>query len=84
MANSTASQPPPPQLIWIEHNQAYRTPPAARVQGWGTSSDRGLVRILLQLDDGSRLEIPLPRAAIPGIAGVLASVRDQDADQGPE
>ena len=78
MAASTASQPPPPQLTWIEHNRAYRTPPAAHVQGWEASLDKGLIRIRLQLEDGSLLEIPLPQASIAGIADVLQAVRDQD------
>lgn len=79
MVDPKASRPPPPRLIWIEHSRAYRTPPAAHVQGWGTSSDKGLIRIRLQLEDGSVLEIPLPQASIESIAGVLQAVLNQDA-----
>jgi hypothetical protein len=71
MTISTVHRPEPPQLTWIEHNQAYQTPPAAHVQAWETSSDRGLIRIRLQLEDGSLLEIPLPQASIAGIVRVL-------------
>jgi hypothetical protein len=84
MAVSTASRPPPPQLTWIEHAGSYRTPPAAHVQGWEASSDRGLIRIRLQLTDGSLLEIPLPRVSLAGIAATLQAVLDQGADPGPE
>jgi hypothetical protein len=80
MAVSTASRPPPPQLTWIERSQAYRTPPVASLQGWVASSDRGLIRIRLQLEDGPLLELPLPRASIESIVRGLQGVLDQGDD----
>lgn len=67
-------QPKPPQLIWQEHRSSWLTPPVWQHEGPVAEGGTELTRIVLRLEDGALMEVPLKQATIDALADLFASL----------
>jgi hypothetical protein len=68
-------RPQPPLLVPRAGVDHCRTPPVIRVEGLESAIQEEPIRILLRLQTGLRLDIPLTQSAVDTLFQYLAEVR---------